>query len=79
MPVTLILHINDEDPVVGEADDAPAPADQLILITNPRRLDNKDLPYLQGGVVQAIWPIHRLNFIEIMPTDEDEIIGFVRE
>ena len=50
------------------------------MVSNPRKLDGKDLHYLAVGVVQVIWPMQRINFIELMPTEEDEqIIGFVRE
>jgi hypothetical protein len=52
----------------------------MITVTNPRRMDGKDLHYLTENVVTVMWPIHRLNFIEILPTkEEEEIIGFVRE
>ena len=51
-----------------------------ITVTNPRRKDGKDLPYLEGNVVTVVWPLHRINFIEMLPTREDEkLIGFVRE
>lgn len=79
MAITLVVHITDEDPVVGEVEELPAPGDQSIKVTNPRRLDGKELHYLVAGVVEVIWPLHRINFIELMPTEEDTIIGFVRE
>ena len=79
MSITLILHVSDEDPVVGEVEELPGGIDQMIKVTNPRRLDGKDLHYLATGVVEVYWPMHRLNFVEIMPTEEEEIIGFVRE
>ena len=80
MPFTLVLHISDEDPIVGEVDEMPTPGDQTITVMNPRRLDGKDLHYLQHGVVKVIWSMYRMNFIEILPSEEDEeIIGFVRE
>jgi len=80
MPVSIILHIEGEDPVVGEVEELPKPSDQLITLTNPRRRDGKDLHYLVEGVVTVIWPVRRLNFVQIMPSeDEDHIIGFVRE
>jgi hypothetical protein len=35
---------------------------------------------LAENVNTVIWPISRMNFIEILPTKEqEEIIGFVRE
>jgi hypothetical protein len=80
MPISIVLHIQNEEAVIGEVDEIPSPTDLLITITNPRRIDGKDLHYLTENVVTVIWPIHRLNFIEILPTkEEEEIIGFVRE
>ncbi len=80
MPITVLLHISNEDPVVGEVEDLPTPTDNTITVNNPRRRDGKDLPYLEGNVVTVVWPMHRINFIEIMPTAEEEkLIGFVRE
>jgi hypothetical protein len=80
MAVTLIVHIENQDPVVGEVDDMPSPVDQFIILKNPRKRDGKDVPYLVEGVTTVIWPVAKINFIEMMPTDEEEkIIGFVRE
>ena len=80
MPISVVLHIQNEEAVIGEVDEIPAPTDLLITLTNPRRMDGKDLHYLTENVVTVIWPVHRLNFIEILPTkEEEEIIGFVRE
>jgi hypothetical protein len=80
MPYSVILHVQGEEPIVGEIEKLPNPADILITVNNPRRLDGKDLHYLAENVITVIWPGARLNFMEIMPTKEDEdIIGFVRE
>ena len=79
MAVTLILHITDEDPVVGEAEEIPSTVDYMVQLTNPRRLDGKELHYLNPGIAEVIWPMHRINFIEIVPAEEDDIVGFVRE
>lgn len=80
MPITVLVHLSGEDPVVGEVEELPSPADSTITLNNPRRRDGKDLPYVQGNVVTVVWPMHRINFIEIMPTSEEEkLIGFVRE
>jgi len=80
MPITVVVHVSNEDPVVGEIEDMPAPTDTSISVNNPRLRDGKDLPYLDGHVVTVVWPMHRVNFIEIMPTAEEEkLIGFVRE
>jgi len=80
MTITILLHLTGEDPVVGEIEGMPAPTDTAVTLNNPRRRDGKDLPNVQGNVVTVIWPMWRVNFIEVMPTAEEEhLIGFVRE
>ena len=60
MTITAIVHIQGEEPVVGEIDDVPTPIDVSLKISNPRKLDGKDLHYLAENVVTVIWPISRL-------------------
>lgn len=80
MPYTVVIHIHNADPVVGEMDELPSAADTLIALQNPRLRDGKDLPYLTEDVLSVYWPVDKINFIEVMATrDEEEIIGFVRE
>jgi hypothetical protein len=78
--LTVIVHINNEDPVMGEIEELPKPMDQIILLKNPRKKDGKDIHYLEPNVTQVIWPFHRITFIELVQdVDEDEVISFVRE
>jgi predicted nucleotidyltransferase len=80
VPYTIVLHIQNTDPVVGEVEEIPTPVDNLVIIRNPRRLDGKDLHFLNENVVTVIWPIERMHFIEVLSDEEqEEIIGFVRE
>jgi len=80
MAQTIIIHISNEDPIVGEVDELPASTDTLITIHSPRRRDSKDVQYLQNNVVTVIWPVNQIAFIEVLPSQvEEEIIGFVRE
>jgi len=80
MAYTVLIHIANEDPVVGEVDELPTPADQSLRVQNPRKRDGKDLHYLQNDVTTVIWPWSRISFVEVLPSGaEDEIIGFVRE
>ncbi len=77
---TILIHIQNEDPVLGEVDDLPGPGDLLLLLKNPRRKDGKDLHYLEQSVTTVIWPMTRVNFIEVMPNEqEDDIISHVRD
>ncbi len=80
MPYSIVLHIQGEEAVVAEVEQLPAPPDVSITVTNPRRVDGKELHYLSENVLTVIFPMHRLNFIEVLPTrEEEQIIGFVRE
>lgn len=80
MSITLIVHIQNEDPILCDIEKLPEPGDQVVVVENPRRRDGKDLHYLEDEVTTIIIPWHRINFIEIMPSAEmEEVITFVRE
>ena len=81
MAITLILHIMNEEPIVGEVEQMPTGSDIAVVLQNPRRRDGKDMPNLSSAnVTTVIFPISRMTFIEVMPSDEDEkIFGVVRE
>lgn len=80
MAYTAIIHIMNEDPVVVEIDELPTVNDTLLIGKNPRRRDGKDVHYVEPDVTTVIWPWTRVNFLEIMPShDDDHIIGFVRD
>ena len=80
MATTVLIHLSGEDPVLGEVDELPEPTDTAVTVNNPRRKDGKDLPYIDGNVVTVVWPMHRVTFMEILPTgEEEELIGPVRE
>lgn len=80
MPTSVIIHLSNEEPVLGEVDQLPASTDQIITLNNPRRMDGKYLNFVQDRVTTVIWPLSRISFIEVFPNEEEEdIFGFVRE
>ena len=80
MAFTVILHISGEPSVAGEIEELPKPVDNIITVSNPRMKDGKELHYLEKGVVKVIWPMSKVGLIEVMEsTEEEKIIGFVRE
>ena len=80
MPYSVVLHLSGEEPILAEVEELPKLTDVVIAVNNPRRLDGKDLHYLAEDVITVIWPLAKLNFIEVLPSkEEEEIIGFVRE
>jgi hypothetical protein len=80
MAHTLLFHILNDDPIVGEVEELPGKTDQIITVTNPRRRDGKDVAYLENNVVAMILPLHRISFIELLPNEmEEEIVSFVKD
>lgn len=80
MAHTLIVHIPNDDPIVGEVDEFPSVTDTILVIQHPRRRDGKDVHFLSNDIVTVIWPLAQVTFIEVMPSEgEERIIGFVRE
>lgn len=77
---TVLVHLLNDDPVQGEMESIPSAVDNLFIVKNPRRRDGKDLPYLEPNVSTVIFTLQRVNYIEVMPSgDEEEIITFIRE
>jgi hypothetical protein len=80
MAYTVILHITGETAIAGEIEELPKPTDTIVVVNNPRTRDGKELHYLEGNVSKVIWPLVKLNLIEVLQGEEEEkIIGFVRE
>lgn len=80
MAKTIVLHIMGEDPVLADMDQEPQPNDTFIRVTNMRKRDGKDVPYLAAGVQAVLFPWHRITFIELMPSEEDRdsVVDFFR-
>jgi hypothetical protein len=72
MAHTLLLHIANDEPVVVETEHMPEPTDVSILCMHPRRRDNKEVPYILPDVTTVIFPMWRINFIEVLPDSEEE-------
>jgi hypothetical protein len=80
MAHTVVIHLQNEDPICGEVDHLPTAGDTVLTLQNPRRRDGKDVHYLANDIITVIWPINQISFIEVIPSEGDErIIGFVRE
>jgi len=76
---TLIVHVLNEEPIVGEVERLPQPQDTLLSLYRPRRRDGRPIPYLDVDVTTVYIPLARVSLIELLPPEEEEIIGFVRE
>lgn len=75
------VHISGDDPIVLEVEELPDPTDQYIIGMNPQRRDGKEVSYFLREVNQVIIPWWRINFIQILPSDDQRVddLTFVRE
>lgn len=74
------VHIANDDPIVLEVEELPKPSDQFVSGMNPQRRDGKDVSWVLHEVNQIIIPFWRINFIQILPSeDEEDVITFVRD
>ena len=76
-----MVHILNEDPFIAEIESMPDPRDQYVTLTNLRKRDGKDLHYITRGAQVVLFPWSRINFLEIMQSDEQrrQVIDFYRE
>lgn len=77
---TILIHVANEEAILAEVEELPSPSDQAIYCTNPRKRDGKDLHYVLPEVTTIIVPWWRINFIEVMPSgEEEEIVAFYKD
>jgi hypothetical protein len=80
MSTTVIVHIRNAEPILAEIEELPQASDTLIQLSNPRQRDGKDLMFLERNVVNVIWPLAEISFIEILPGETaEDVVSFIRE
>ncbi len=80
MSYRIQVHIAGDDPVILDVDDLPKTNDTCVIGTNPQRRDGKEVAYILREVNQVVFPIWRVNFIQILPSEQaEEVPTFVRE
>lgn len=80
MSISVIVHIRNAEPMLAEIEELPQSSDTVIKLTNPRQRDGKDLIFLEHNVVNVIWPLAEISFIEILPGETaEEVVSFIRE
>jgi len=80
MPYTVLVHILNEDAVVGEVERIPEPTDQVLIVSNLRLRDGRSVSYLLPETDTVVYPWARIHCVEILPgEEEEEVISFIRE
>jgi len=71
--ITLLLHVANSEPIKVDVEEMPKPSDNAILGKNPRERSDKELTILDEGVNMIMVPWWRINYVQILPGEEDEI------
>jgi hypothetical protein len=71
--ISLLLHISNSEPIKVDVDEMPHPQDQFVLGKNPRERSDKELDIFDEGVTSVIFPLWRINYIQVLPSPEDEV------
>jgi len=80
MSISVIVHIRNAEPMLAEIEELTQSSDTLIKLSNPRQRDGKDLIFLENNVVNVIWPVAEISFIEVLPGETaEEVVSFIRE
>ncbi len=72
---TLLVHINNENPIKLDVEELPGATDNAIVGKNPRARGDKELTQLEDGVSIMIIPWWRITYVEVLP-DETETSDF---
>ena len=71
--ITLLVHINNADPVKLDVEEMPKPSDNAVVGKNPRERTDKEAAWVDEGVTTLIIPWWRINFVEVLPSAGDEV------
>jgi len=80
MAHTILIHVLNEDAIVGEIDELPDQNAPFLKVSSPRLRDGRDVSYFLPDTNIVLLPWNRIHSIEIMPTEgEEKLVTFIRE
>jgi hypothetical protein len=80
MALTVLIHVLNEEAVVGEIERMPELTDQVLIVRNVRYRDGRDVTYVLPETDTVIYPWQRIHCVEVLPGEaEEEVISFIRE
>lgn len=81
MPLTVIVHVANEEAFLAEIEAIPDVNANVLFFTNPRRRDGKPISQFDAEADRFMFPWHRINYLEIMAERQsrDELVEFFRD
>ena len=71
--ITLLVHINNAEPVKIDVEELPRATDNAVIGKNPREKTDKEVTWIEEGVATVMFPWWRITFIEVLPSADDEV------
>ncbi len=81
MARSVIIHLVNEDPVLADMEELPSATATCVYFTNPRKRDGKPVGWATPGATAFVYAMSRINFIEVMTSEEERrnVVEFFRE
>lgn len=79
MPYTLYIHLIGDPPLLVDVEELPKTTDTIIVGKNPRTRDGKDYGNILSEVTTVLFPIARITFVEVLPSEEEPTLLPFRE
>jgi hypothetical protein len=70
--ISILVHISNADPVKIDVEEIPSPQDTCVIGKNPRERSDKEVTWIDEGVTTVIFPWWRINYIQVLPSGEEE-------
>jgi len=69
--ITVIIHVQGGDAILGDMEEMPDPLSNYVTFTNVRARDGKPVIYIDREATRVLFPWHRISFLETLPSEED--------
>jgi hypothetical protein len=70
--ITLLLHLQNVEPIKLDVEEMPSPADTVIVGKNPRDRSDRELDWVEDGVTTIMMPWWRVSYVEVLPSEDRE-------
>ena len=70
--LTLQIHIANSEPIKLDVEEMPSMTDIAIIGSNPRDRQEREVNWVDDGVSTVIIPWSRINYIQILPSEDEE-------
>ena len=70
--ITIQIHIANGEPIKLDVEEIPSMSDIAIIGSNPRDRQEREVNWIDDGVSTVIIPWSRINYIQIMPSEDEE-------